>query len=100
MKFKKGVKLEGVCPEIVAVWHVAEGVYNRLGEELVITSVCEGKHGPNSLHYSGKATDLRTRVFKSEAYINEAASLIRKRLTDEYDVVVEATHIHVEFDPK
>ena len=100
MKFKHGVKLQGVSAEIVAVWQVAETVYNNLGEDLVVTSVCEGQHGPNSLHYGGMATDLRTRVFKSEAYINEAASLIRGRLTDEYDVVVESDHIHIEFDPK
>lgn len=95
MRFKKGVRLAGVKPEIVAAWIVAD----RIFPEMVITSVVEGMHGVNSLHSKGYACDIRTRDYAGLNARGYAIEL-RDALTDEYDIVVEADHIHVEFDPK
>jgi len=68
--------------------------------EFCITSVIDGKHRPNSLHYSGLAFDLRTRHLKTEDGVKNVAAEIRGALGREYDVVVEKDHIHIEYDPK
>lgn len=59
----------------------------------------ESKHSFSSLHYNGCAVDVRTRYFTDdEKYA--LGDMLRQRLTDEFDVVVESTHIHVEYQPK
>lgn len=93
MRIKSGVKLAGVRPEIVIAMHVVDSV---MGGKLVITSVVDGVHGVNSLHYVGLAFDMRTR---DTADVNKLAKDIRNALGSEYDVVVEKTHIHIEFQP-
>jgi hypothetical protein len=79
--------------------HIADGVCNDRFYELVITSVTDGKHSPNSLHYVGYAFDMRTRDLSQVDKKNLAVDL-REALGQEFDVVVEKTHIHVEFQPK
>jgi len=68
--------------------------------EPVITSITDGKHSAvNSLHYSGAAVDFRIKNIP-DAYDKESvALLIRERLTKDYQVVLESTHIHIEYHP-
>jgi hypothetical protein len=66
------------------------------GEESVITSTYEGNHSPSSLHYGNLAVDFRLPKKKADDLI----SAIRSRLSQDYDVVLETDHIHVEYDPK
>ena len=61
MKLKHSVKLNGIKPEIIIAMIIADGVYQAYDSELVITSVCDGKHGKGSLHYPGLAFDCRIR---------------------------------------
>lgn len=97
MRFKPGVRLEGAQPAIILAAVVVNDLFKEKGLELVITSVTDGTHGPNSLHYSGNAIDVRSWELKD---VEGFAKEIRSRLTGEFDVVVEATHIHIEFDIK
>ena len=80
---------------------VADRVWVEHGrpEGVTITSVVDGVHSKGSLHYVGMAIDLRTRYFNREKQVEIRADLASK-LTDEFDVVLEKSHIHVEFDPK
>ena len=91
-----GVRLAGIRPEILLAAAVAEGVYQAEGRDCVITSGLEGKHMANSLHYSGNAIDLRIAGSKDPSL---TAAKIRAALGDEFDVVLESDHIHVEFQP-
>jgi hypothetical protein len=107
MRLKPGVSLRGVKPETVAGMHIADGVCNDRFYELVITSVTDGKHSPNSLHYVGYAFDMRTRYAFDmrtrglpQVLQNNLAADLREALGQEFDVVLEKTHIHVEFQPK
>lgn len=97
MKLKKGVKLQGIRPELVMIIPVLVEVYSQLGKELVITSVLDGVHSEGSLHYSGGSLDARTRYFKDSGA--KAARMIRSRLTKDFDVVLEKTHLHIEYQP-
>jgi len=74
-------------------------VYSKYKAQCVITSGSDGKHGPNSLHYSGNALDLRTNMLNPQE-----KDLVHRDLVvwlgGQFDVVLESDHIHVEFDPK
>jgi hypothetical protein len=99
MKFKAGVKINGIKPELTLGIIVAEGVYKNHGQELVVTSVTDSKHSRTSLHYVGFAFDLRTRdtPIKILPLIKKD---LQEALTDEFDVVLEKDHFHIEFQPK
>lgn len=101
MQFKSGVKIDGLNAEIALAAVVANEVWIESGrpEGVTITSAKDGKHRDDSKHYIGDAIDLRTRYF-TKSKIIKVAEKLRRRLTDEFDVVIEKTHIHVEFDPK
>lgn len=99
MKIKKGVRVFGVRPEVVLALFICEGVYREFQRECVITSVIDGRHSRGSKHYSGNAVDIRTRNLNpldKEPVKDEIAA----RLGEDYDVVLERDHIHIEFDPK
>lgn len=98
MKLKKNVKVQGITNEILLAIVVAQSIYRAHGEELVITSLLDGRHSRNSLHYSGAAVDLRTRDLAVPGAMVGAD--LKDALGADYDVVVEATHIHVEYQPK
>src|SRR3990167_4959927 len=54
------VNIEDLVPSLKArLDEIAEIYLNEFHTELVITSGKDGKHGDNSLHYQGKAVDLR-----------------------------------------
>lgn len=98
MEIKKGVELLGIRPELMMGIIVADGVWRQLGKELCVTSICDSKHSRDSLHYLGLAADLRTRYFEDNGM--EAARMLSDSLPDDFDVVVEGNHIHMEFQPK
>lgn len=99
MKFKKGVKVYGVRPELLLAIMVAEKVYEKNSLEFTITSINDGKHSRNSLHPFGFAFDLRTRHIAPDRQ-HMIRDEIANSLTDEYDVVLEDDHIHLEYDRK
>lgn len=99
MKLKSDIKLMGVRPEILIIIPILRKVYNYYDKELVITSITGGSHGIGSYHYIGQAIDCRTRYFNRDEKMKVKA-MIEKRLTDAYDVILEPTHLHIEYDPQ
>lgn len=100
--YKDGVKVRGIAPEIVLAIDVADQCFEIMGHvSMTVTSVVDGKHSTASLHYIGHAVDIRTKTQGiALGSAEHLAVLIRKRLTDEFDVVVEKDHLHIEFQPK
>lgn len=97
---KSGVDLRGISPQMAIAYTVACAVYmERAGVHCWITSASDGKHGLNSLHYKGQALDLRTNSLAPERAMAVHASL-KAALGDQFDVVLESDHIHLEYDPK
>ena len=77
---------------------LAESVFKKYSADLVITSVSNGKHMPTSRHYGGYAFDARTRdIMPTE--LKELTEDVSEALGNEFDVVLEVDHLHVEFDP-
>ena len=66
--------------------------YEEHGEDLYVTSFCEGTHSAGSLHYAGMAFDFR----KGECFSIQAIRLV---LGNNWDVIDEGNHIHAEYDP-
>ena len=98
---KPGVDLRGLQPQMAIAYTIAVSIYAKHAQagHCVITSASDGTHGPNSLHYSGRALDLRTR-----SLIHVAVPLIHRDLKlalgDQFDVVLEEDHFHIEWDVK
>lgn len=101
MSFKEGVKLNNVQPQLVLGLFAAHSIWERFtcGIPFVITSISDGVHKTGSLHYSGCAADIRTRDLGPDL----SASIVRQfkaRLGENFDIVLEPTHIHIEYDPR
>lgn len=98
LAYKPGVDPAGALDPIRYAIAIAEQIYTRHGSALVVTSLTEGRHIAGSLHPSGLAVDLRTRDLPPGAPRLAAAELAAA-LGGDYDVILEADHIHVEYDP-
>lgn len=101
MQCKDGVILAGLDLSMRKALIAAEKIWKELGrpEGVTITSALDGVHSAGSLHYYGFAIDLRTRYFTAEQKVAAAQALMLE-LPVEYEVIMEPTHIHIEYDPK
>jgi hypothetical protein len=99
MKLKEGVKLSGIQPQTVLAMQIVNSIYNKHLAELVITSVSDGLHKQDSKHYKGMGFDCRTHALRTRTRFDLAYD-IRDALGDDFDVVLEKDHLHVEYDPK
>ena len=99
LKIKHGVKLSGIRPEILVGMMVAKDVVDAHNIDCVITCGLDGKHMAHSKHITGFAIDLRSREFTKEQ-IDDVLHLLKTNLGEEFDVLFEGNHFHVEFDPE
>lgn len=87
-----------VHPRIEEAMKGIDGLHITLvGRDAVFVHVMDGKHKKGSRHYVGLAVDIRIWYVKNPQVF---ADSIKKLLGKHYDVVLEKTHIHVEYDPK
>ncbi len=103
MKFKPGARVFGIQPVMIIAMMVVEQVYRELEnlDNCVFTSCTDGEHKKGSDHYVGNAIDVRIWGFdKMGIDIQDVADKIASRLTEEYEVIVHSTHIHIGFDPQ
>lgn len=97
MKLKDStVNLQDVHWRIFQAAIIAEQIFAKYGSELVITSANDGKHKADSLHYAGKALDLRT--WHVSGREGQVVADLQRALGDDFDCVAEADHIHIELD--
>lgn len=105
MEFKNGVYLD-VQPEMARGLPLIDAAYHDMAIdfECVITSANDGRHMDGSLHYAGRAVDLRTRDLHPDIIGKLVLSLRRRLNGDEklnrpYQVIQESDHLHVEWQP-
>jgi len=68
-----------------------ERLYALRGEDVFVTSLQDGTHGAGSFHVSGRAWDMRPGKVSKEDH--------QCTLGTEFQVIDEANHRHIEFDP-
>lgn len=90
-----GARIAGLQPPMVLALLIAERVFQAHGQNATLTSGTEGKHSSGSLHYVGHAIDLR-----APSHLKSVLPDLKTQLGDDYDVVVEGDHWHIEFQPK
>jgi hypothetical protein len=96
MLIKAGVDISRLRPQIRRKLNeIARLVWDIEHEELVITCTDGGNHCEGSLHYAHLAVDIRRHI-KGQ----EVRAELRDKLGMDYDVCLEAAHIHIEYDPK
>ena len=99
ISLKQGVKMEPLQPQIILGLLAVSSVYKEHGYDLVITSLSDGIHRPDSLHCRGCAVDLRTRHVAGRDIVR-LVDAVRTALGSDFDVVLEADHLHIEYQPK
>jgi hypothetical protein len=98
---RNGVKINGIQPETIVGILIAASVFDIHNQDFTITSVTDGAEDrvPGSLHSAGLAFDIRTwslSGFQLEKIVYD----LQQALGEEWDVINEEDHIHVEYDPK
>lgn len=99
MRIKSGENGCRLGPQLAmaAMFAIFSGLENTLKGEFELTSGREGQHMFGSLHYVDHAVDVTwSGVWTQDAI----ASTLRSSLGDDFDVVNEHTHVHIEFQPK
>ncbi len=95
MLIKMGVYIDRVSRGCRRAFVIIDTVFERYGEEAVITSTDEGNHSPSSLHYDRQdygAVDIRKPKKKRGKILAE----LRTALGKKYDVIEEGDHFHIE----
>jgi hypothetical protein len=100
---KPGVEISDLHLAMVQALPIICDTFQAFGLKTTCTSGRDGEHMNGSLHYQGRALDFRTwaddQGTQLRASIKEKiAEEIQRELGPRYDVVPEATHIHVEYD--
>ena len=101
MRIKRGVQFSTGHAAMGVAFIIIEQCLREVDHSvvLVLTSGIDGHHMINSLHYDGLAYDFRTRDL---AKTNQQwwARRCQSQLGPDFQVILEADHLHVEFQPK
>lgn len=95
MLLKAGVDISRLKPPIRKTLSAVGYCYKAIAEQMIITSTYEGDHGDGSLHYADLAVDFAYPSKMSDEFRDD----FKNCFGPYYDIVFEATHIHVEYDP-
>ena len=102
IRMKKGVNLINLSREMREILpKVCKACTFINGKDYIvtITSGNDGKHMENSKHYENNAIDIRIKDMEINRHVGTTLR-IRKEIGKKYDVILEKTHIHIEYDPK
>lgn len=98
LQFKIGVKLTAT-EAVNKMLQAADLAYSLVEKPCVVTSGRDGQHQVNSKHYTDEALDLRRFHLKREE-LDTVVQSLQRTLGEDFDVVIEPTHVHVEYDPR
>jgi hypothetical protein len=101
---KSSVRLAGLSAGLCRILTVLEELSRQatgLPDELVITSISDGRHSPNSRHYRNEALDLRSKNFPGREAKRLFRALFEHSLGAQFRVLLESEgseneHFHVQ----
>lgn len=95
------MEITGIKPELLLGLNIIDSTCSRLyNHDITITSVVDGLHSSNSLHYVGQAADIRIRDFAGHLDLEIVTNVLASAVGPLFDVVLEKDHIHIEYQPK
>lgn len=97
LTIKPGVDLNELHFNLVLVLPIIVSVFAAHGSHTTITCGNDGEHMEGSMHYELPLRALDFRIWFVED-VQSLANSLRAALGPQYDVVVEETHVHVEYD--
>jgi hypothetical protein len=98
LQFKEGVQLT-ITQAVNKLLQAGVLAFSAVGKPCVVTSGRDGQHQVNSKHYTNEALDFRTFHLQGNE-LSTVVQTLKDTLGQDFDVVIEATHIHLEYDPK
>jgi len=99
VRFKTGVSLTGVCPQVVLGIMISADVYAKHNIDMWVTSVADGSHGKYSRHYQGMAWDMRVWNIPSDAIRHQIFDELKQALGESFMLLDEKDHFHASFKP-
>lgn len=105
MSLKLGVDLRGMNPVWGIAFPIIKDIFLANNAACIVTSANDSTHGAQSLHYKGKALDLRMKHIRDDLAKLAIVKKVKESLGPQFDVVYESAgldneHLHIEFDPK
>lgn len=94
-----GASIRGMRPEMAIAFVIITGIFDRFDCKARVSSGTEGKHKRASSHYRGEAIDISKLYIPSSAYAAIGVAM-KQSLGDDFDVIEESTHWHIQFKPK
>jgi hypothetical protein len=101
LRTKSDVRFEVITPALLLIMGALDRISREARVDIYITAGTDGKHMPNSKHYTGEAVDVRVANL-SPAQRELVVFELKQQLGPAYDVILEKNppHIHVEYDPE
>lgn len=100
----EGVNTYLLTPKTKVALETTIRVYHEFNRLPIVVSTTDGKHMDGSLHYEGKAFDMRLSPKHGYSWkeIEAITTMTKRRLGKDFDVLFERNpyHLHVEYDPK
>lgn len=96
MLIKAGVDISRLERNTRRSLTVVASIFEDEGLVFVITSTYEGNHSAGSLHYANQAYDIAAPAAKMKWIFDR----VKTALGNDFDVVDELDHWHIEYDPK
>lgn len=101
-RITNGAKINVMSSQIKTAWDILESILDEYDADAILVSGCDGEHMEGSLHYIGNAHDYRKWVLEVEQWEEVKVKFIEATGGDhgDYDFVISANCIHIEYQPK
>ena len=99
IRFEPNVRIVNFSEQLARIFHLASGWAAIAGIGVVVNSVDDGTHSDLTLHGFSLAADLDTEGDRAE-HLPLLHGYLARHLPAPFDVLLEATHVHVEYDTK